>query len=469
MPSSFSLAAAFIKCLTAIEPNSSVASASLNARFWRDSLLCSLLFAAILGTATPNPLFAGLVVTGAATTGKVAVPLSTGSCEKPAWLTELSLGVREGYDSNLFLSMNSGVRASWFTAISPKACFNLVPLLGKSDFLQAFSLAYVPDFVLYHDNTDETYYAHRFLTTLKGKSGPVSLCLDNAFSYVSGSDLGPTYQDGLSAFSVVAPRERREQFQDRAKFAVRCDAGNFFVRPAASLLFYDMKTRLLNLPGYINYEDRYDVNGGIDFGYLVTPDVAVTVGYRFGHQYQQPFPWNPESSSSDYHRVLGGIEGKPFKWLTLEAQAGPDFRQYSDTTPLVDKNPVKIYADLSATAQIDLANALIFKLRRFQWVSCIGKVPYLDNVYDLSFRHDFTKQLQVEVGIRGAEADYNPIARDDWDLTVCAAVRYAITPHFGVEVTYAYDRGLNEEEGIVNSRCREFERHSVSFGVQTKY
>ena len=467
MPSRFSLAVTLTKCRTSIDSGFGVASH--NVQLLRASTLCGLLLAGTLGLATPSSLFAGTATVEAAGSGETAVLRSGDSWEKPAWLSELSLGVHEGYDSNIFVSTISPKRASWFTTVSPKACFDLMPVFGKPDFLQTFSVGYVPDFVFYHDNSDESFCAHRLVTSLKTASAPVSVSLDNTFSYVNGSDLGPTYPDGLSAFSVVVPKERREQLQDRAKLAVRCDAGSFFARPVGSLLFFDMKSRFLDLPGQINYEDRYDLNGGIDFGYCVAPDLAVTLGYRYGHQYQQAFPWIPESSSNDYQRVLGGIEGKPFSWLKLEAQAGPDFRHYSATTPLEDKNPVKVYADMTATVQLDPANAFIFKYRRFQWLSCIGKVPYLDNLYDLSFRHDFSKQLQVELGVRGAEADYNPIARDDWDLTVCGTVRYAITPQIGVDVSYAYDRGLNAEEGIVNPNSREFVRHSVSFGVQTKY
>ena len=43
-----------------------------------------------------------------------------------------------------------------------------------------------------------------------------------------------------------------------------------------------MKTQLLDLPGYLNYESRYNINGGVDFGYEVTKVVALTVGILTG-------------------------------------------------------------------------------------------------------------------------------------------------------------------------------------------
>ncbi len=85
---------------------------------------------------------------------------------------------------------------------------------------------------------------------------------ENVFTYIDGSATGPTYPGGqYSAFGIGAPRERRAQFQDRGAISLRCDFGPFFIRPTASLLYYDLQTALVNTPGYLNFPDRYDVNG----------------------------------------------------------------------------------------------------------------------------------------------------------------------------------------------------------------
>jgi hypothetical protein len=60
-----------------------------------------------------------------------------------------------------------------------------------------------------------------------------------------------------------------------------------------------MMTKLLDVTGYQNYVDRYDVNGGADFGYRVEPQLAVTLGYRYGHQYQEQLSFSPFSSPSN--------------------------------------------------------------------------------------------------------------------------------------------------------------------------
>ena len=117
----------------------------------------------------------------------------------------------------------------------------------------------------------------------------------------------------------------------------------------ASLLYYNLKTDWHNAGiapylGYQNFPDRYDVNGGADLGFKVIPALAVTLGYRYGHQYQEQFPatisGDRHYSSSDYQRVLVGLEGNLWSWLNVRLVAGPDFRVYNSMAPVNDFHPV---------------------------------------------------------------------------------------------------------------------------------
>ncbi|HYG34267.1 MAG TPA: hypothetical protein VEC99_05760, partial [Clostridia bacterium] len=375
--------------------------------------------------------------------GVPAAQSSTGF-QKPAWLTDLSIGVKESYDNNVFLSgvesrflpatypvpEGSAValkeRSSWVTTVSPKVGFNFAPLLGSQHAISVLSLGYAPDFAIYHDEDSESYNAHRLAQTIKLKSGDFSLSLDNGFNYIDGSDVGPTYPGGLlNALATAAPRERREQFQDRGKVSLQYDINKWFVRPTASLLYFDLRTVQQNVAGYQNYADRYDVNGGADVGYRVNPNLALTLGYRYGHQYQEQYSFSPYSSPSDYNRVLLGVEGKPLKWLKLELQGGPDFRSYAPDsaahlTPVNDKDPVKYYGEASVTAEVSAKDTLAFKYRQFQWVSSTGRIPYFDSLYDLNYRHKFTPKFTMDLGARLLTWDYSSgnlvptNRRDDW-------------------------------------------------------
>jgi hypothetical protein len=417
--------------------------------------------------------------------------------KKPAWLTDLSVGVKQSYDDNIYLSGVSGRFlpptyevppgsvaalknvASWVTTVSPKVGVNLAPVIGVEN-IDNLSLNYAPDFVNYYEAQSENYNAQRFGTTIKAHAGAFSLALENSLFYIDGDNVAPTYPGAMySAIGIAAPRERREQVQDRSNIALRYDGSWWFIRPTASLLAYDMKTELINVVGYQNYCDRYDVNGGADFGWKVLPKSAVTLGYRYGYQYQQQFSFSPYSSPSHYQRLLVGFEGNPWTWLDVKIAAGPDFRDYpGDTlthiTPVNDKTPVKFYGESSITAKVSAKDSLIFKSKQFQWVSSIGKVPYYDSIVDLGYHRVLTSKLSADLGGRLWIADYASgnlpaCKRDDWQYTVQAGLTYNFNTHLVANVAYALNLGRNAQENVVDPQTREYNQNLVSMGLLLKF
>ena len=415
--------------------------------------------------------------------GQAATP-STAAFQKPAWLTDLSVGVKESYDDNIYLCGYGTMRdhSSWLTTVTPKIGFNFAPLTG-TNFFQTLAFNYAPEVNAYHNAPSENFTAHRLGGTIKGKVDAFSFALDNGFTFVDGSETGPAYPDGRSCYATAAPRERREQIQDKAKITLQYDADKWFVRPTAALLYYDLMTALKDpsLPttpkGYDNYADRYDVNGGVDFGYKFNPHLAATIGYRYGHQYQQQFSFDTShlSSSSDYQRVLAGIEGNPWKWLTVALQAGPDFRNYGPNAPVNDPHLVTYYGEATLAAKASARDTFTFKYKQWQWVSSTGKVPYFDSSYDLAYNRKCTEKLSVDLGGRIATADYTSgnvaiSQRDDWQYIVSAGVSYAFTSNFSATASYAIDLGRNDQDGLtVNPATREYDRQLVSLGFQYKF
>jgi hypothetical protein len=415
------------------------------------------------------------------------------SFQKPAWLTELSVGVRQSYDNNVFLSGASspylprlytlpvdsapalkGV-GSWVTTVSPRISVNVAPLLA-TESLQVLSLGYAPDFANYYEAPSEDYNAHRFPAAIKAQAGAFALALENNVAYVDGNTVAPTYPGGFySAIGIAAPRQRREQIQDRLNVTLRYDGDWWFIRPAASLLYYDMKTELMNVLGYQNYCDRYDVNGGADLGWKIAPKMAATLGYRYGYQGQQQFSFSPYSSPSDYQRLLVGFEGTPWNWLEVRIVGGPDFRVYEgDTlahiTPVSDKTPVKYYGDAMLAAKLSPKDTLIFKAKQFQWLSSLGKVPYYDSIYDLSYHRVLTTHLGAELGFRAWDADYNSgnlpaCRRNDWQYTCLAGLTYTFSTHFSANLAYSLDLGRNAQADVINPQGREYNQNLVSLGV----
>jgi len=428
--------------------------------------------------------------------------------QKPAWLTELSVGVKESYDDNVFLAgcpsqyfpaytLPAGSVAavknvrSFVTTISPKIGFDFVSLLGGPGALQTLTLSYAPDFAFYHEASSENYSNHRFGTAAKAKMGDFSFQLDNTFNYVNGNNLAPVYPGNFrSAYGYAPSRERRDQIQDRSTITFRYDQEKWFLRPTASLLYYELYTqRLAGYTGYQNYVDRYDVNGGGDLGYKLNKNLAVTVGYRYGAQYQQKLsaaidPYN-QSSSSIYQRTLLGLEGKLFDWLEFKIQAGPDFRRYGNTAPVRDQSPTTYYGDAGLTATFSKQDTVTFNYRQWRWVSGTGAVPTFEGNYDLIYRHKFNNKLSGNLGLRLQDADYvcglsyipathTPTTagtnlRHDMQYTVSAGVQYAFTANLSADLSYTYDIGANDMEGITNPNAREYKHQLISLGLQAKF
>ena len=406
---------------------------------------------------------------------------------KPAWLTELSLSAKESYDDNVLLVSGDGPmkpQSSLVSTVGGKAGFNFAPLIGPDSLFQTLGFGYNPEADFYHNAPDETYNVHRVSSLIKGKADNFSFSLDNGFIYVNGNETAPTYlgaDANRSGFASVVPKERREQIQERTKAVLQYDLDSFFIRPTASVLYYDMMTTLSAATGYQNYPSRADVNGGTDLGYRLTQDLAVTLGYRYGHQYQQRMPAfidsNQFASGSDYQRVLVGLEGKPWHWLTLAGQAGPDFRHYDSTAAINDRDDITYYAEASATAEITGQDTLSFKYKQWRSVAYSGRLPYFDSNYELNYHRKLTRQLAFDLTGRIAAYDFtcasdpkNKNQRNDYLYSIQPGFTYAFTPHFSVTAAGSIDFGVNAQDNAPGgANLREFEHNVASVGATYKF
>jgi len=428
-----------------------------------------------------------IMITGAANADENVYP-STGSgssafvLNKPAWATELSFAVKEGYDNNLLGVSGDGMpkRYSWVTTLSPKIGIDLAPLINNQN-IQVLSLKYEPDFSMYSQDSDENNNAHRILNTIKTNSDNASFSLDNSFIYVDGSSIAPIYKspDNVrSCYAHALPRERRNQYQDRMNFKLQFNWDQFFVRPTGDLQYWDMLTDQKNISGYQNWVDRYDINGGMDVGRKISSQLALFLGYRYGRQYQGGVINSNYSSTNDYQRAIVGVEGKPFKWLTLSAVAGPDFREYDDSAPVNDKNQVNFYGECSLKAEISKNDAITAKYKGTRWISSTGQVPTFDNGFDLGYRHKFDTSVTWNLNGGIKNADYTvgnlntgsaPSLRNDWLYTFSTGVIYDFNAHIGVNMNIAVNLGRNEQDGITNANYREFDQCVTSIGMFSKF
>jgi len=424
---------------------------------------------------------------------------------KPAWLTDLSLGVSEGYDDNLLGVSGNGLqpKGSWFTTVSPKIAFNLAPLTGPQSPFQSLSLSYAPDLVTYHADPAENYDAHRVGGEIKGATGAFSFSANDSFLYNDGSRIAPTY--ALNQLSGAAgnqfdkyrnqfannfPRERRDQIQDREATRLQYDIGPAFVRASSDLILYNLDTYWHNTGkapylGYQNYVDRSDVKGGTDFGYNIVTNVALTVGYRYGSQYQQRFPSTISSdshySSGTYQQALFGAEGKPFRWFDAYITAGPDFRNYNPNAPVPDLHPVRYYGKAGFLVTLSTNQDITFAYKNWSWVSSSGNVPEMDSSYIVTYHWKAASRLDLVLAAEILNVDYTigddhlgtaPSYRIDRMYELSPGLNFAITPHLSASLNYTFDAGNNALSSIPASShpaYKEFTRDLVMLGLNYKF
>lgn len=402
---------------------------------------------------------------------------------RPSWLTEVSVTAREGWESNVFLTNTAGPegrdlanRPSLVTTVSPKVAVDFAPLLEEANPDLKFthlSLGYAPEIVRYLDQPGENYDAHRLAQGIQASWGAFSLLADNQISIVEGTNTTPQYSERSSVATALI-RERRDQIQDRASIQLKYGAGDGFLRPAASLLYYDLQTALRapvdENQGWQNYADRYDVNGGADFGYKVLPDFYLVAGYRHGHQHQGNLFAAPANSTNDYERVLFGWEGKPAPWLKTQAQFGPDFRTYGGDRPFGhDGDDTRLFFDVSAAFEISRKDTLSLKARQWEWLSGSGVSSYQDLAASVAYRHAWSDVLDTGVELKWSEADYDaPSSLHDSLYTVKEELAWTVNARVSIRADYSFSRA---QDMTRNPNCsgREFANHQVGLAVKVSY
>jgi len=427
--------------------------------------------------------------------------------QKPDWLKEVSITFKEGYDSNIYMADFGSLanKDSWVTTVIPKVGIDFAPLIEQDSgekSVETFRLTYSPEISIYHGAESEDNTAHKIASLLKGRVGDFSYGVDNGFTYVDGrkQSLDSLY-NGASASADISPyssgsfRERRDQFQDKFKSYLRYDVSDeYFVRTVTTGQWYDLHVEPRTDPGYVNFPDRYDANAGVDLGYKMNPltgltsieglshDYALTLGFRYGHTQQQMI-YTPVGVGSlvqyksDYQRVLAGIEGSPFKWLRIDFQVGPDFRNYGRGFPTINgassattssgfyaANNTSFYAEGSATVNLTSVDSLVFMGKQWQWVASTGQGVYEDKSYDFSYRRKITPDLTGTAGYRYNGGEYfAPSSRDDNLYTFYGGLAYKIDENWSTTLDYSFGRGISDDSV---ARARESDRHFVVCGVK---
>jgi Putative beta-barrel porin 2 len=401
----------------------------------------------------------------------------------PAWLSAASLSVKEGYDSNIYgvsdnLPGHPAIAniSSMSTTLSASFALNLLAAFEPQDggFLKDLTLAYSADYAQYAAAPREDNLRNTLTFHAAGKAGPWSLVIDNTLLYVDGSkeDEFFNFYNNLG-YGVV--RERRNQVQERNTSFLRYDATDWFIRAVYSASYYNLLIDEHNpvgaYKGYANWINRDDVNAGLDLGYNVAPNFALVAGWRLGSQVQAHYYYSLVADDSTYNRALLGFEGKPLSWLQTQILAGPDYRRYSNAAHLglTGDRHTWFYLKGQLAADLTPADTLTASARVWHFVSSAGVASIQETIENLTYRHEFTRQLSASVGLNELGHRYDaPTVRDDWTTAVPVDVTYAMTRDLSVSAGYSATSG-HSHYPVAVTPGQNFEDNIVSLSVKASF
>jgi hypothetical protein len=402
---------------------------------------------------------------------------------RPSWLSAASLSVKEGYDSSIYgvsdnLAGHPAIAnvSSWFTTLSASVTFDLLAASEPRDsgFLKTLTLAYSADYTRYAAAAREDNLRNTLTLEAAGKGGPWSFSIDNPLLYVDGSREDEFF-NFYNNLGYGAVRERRNQIQERNASFLRYDAADWFVRAVDSAAYYnlliDEHDPVGAYKGYANWVNRDDVNAGLDLGYKLTPDFSLLAGWRLGSQTQAHYYYSLVGDDNTYNRALLGLEGRPLSWLQAQLLAGPDFRRYANSASLgiVGERHTWLYLQGQLTATLTPADTLTASEKVWHFVSSAGVASIQETSENLTYRHDFSKQISASVGLRELGHRYDaPTVRDDWATSVPVDVTYSLTRDLSVSADFAPTSG-HSHYPVAVSPGQNFEDNIVSLSVKAAF
>lgn len=393
-------------------------------------------------------------------------PATIGASPSPKprdWRFIANITASESFDSNVFLQDTTSLahRQSFVTSVAPSVGAEWTP---GPELLVAAS--YSPEIVRYHAEPTENHNDHRGNLNFVGRLGDASYEVLNSVTWIDGSKTGPTFSGVCGAPSIggIPIRDRRAAINLKESFKLQYPIGDWFIRPISAWYMNDYLTDHSSAPGYLNYADRADMNGGVDFGYKVFEKTYVVMGYRCGHQDQQACLTSPLEYSNDYHRMLFGAEGSPLPWLKFSLLAGPEFRRFGPNVAVgFDRNQDQLFVDFTATLTLGKDDVVKLTSNRYTRPAYTGRNQLQEFICEATWNHKFDNAWSGSLGFTSYLADYAPVARNDAIYTPTVGLTYQFNKHLSADLRYSFDGTVSE---VPATEGREYTRHLTRLGVR---
>jgi hypothetical protein len=380
--------------------------------------------------------------------------------------------LRETFDSNVYLQdvEPSPLIPNAMRPFQESFVTTIIPRLGL-DYRPApafgAAVSYSPEVNFFHAESSEDHVTHRGLINMSGRIGEIGWEVPNSFTWIDGSEVGPTWggPGGAPAIGGVPIRDRRAAFIYRGGVRLVHARDRWLVRPAMSGYLHDFFTEQRVAPGYVNYIDRSDLNGGIDVGYKVYENTHFVTGYRYGFQTQDRVINSPLRYDNEYHRVLFGLEGQPAKWIRLGISLGPDFRHFGErTAPDFDNRHTLLNVDSAVVITPGARDTITLTARRHAQPAYASPTAYEDITYDFAWRHKLSERFAATAGFRAYIGDWlSPVNREDWIYTPSGMLTYTHDQHISADLAYSYDW---VDSKVPDTAGREYTRHLVSVALR---
>ena len=417
-------------------------------------------------------LISCLLLPGGVPCAAAAAPAAAAAAAAPSPV-EVAFTGSLGYDNNVYL-VDQGTLGRVDSVVSTEGAKVGTP------FGCGASASYAATGSRFWNASDEDNVKHQLAAGYKHAFDALSVAAATEFAQVQGEGQGSVYgtMPGTSSFTTVAPRERRDQLQNKTDLAVRYDTRLGFVRGVGKLQYWDMQTHALT--GAENYRDRYDLNGGADFGRaFAMGGPEYYLGYRRGYFYQDTdggtfsSPPAPNASATNpYNRFLAGVDGKITPSLKLAAQLGWTVNEYTSSYLGADKSLEGLYQDVTATWKAAANDELQLKTTMARSVSSASAASVLASSYQLGWKHDFSKQWSATLTGRLSKNNYDGSSTDRSDVlyTGIAALTWNSSAMLAWTLSVTQDFAKNTRTKVTETFSDEaaFEHTLVSAGVTWK-
>lgn len=373
----------------------------------------------------------------------------------PAWQFQApEVKASVGYNSNLY-GVRQGALANQSSMV-----FGVEPTLTTT-YRERLRLQYSARAETYTSAHSEDNIRHNLGLRLNGGEDAWRYSLQSTQTRVQGSGEALIYDSGRNAYGTVYPRERRNQWQNRSSYSVEWRPAETFVRSRGRLLYYDLDTRTDNTPGYQNYLNRYDLNGGFDVGReleVIGGDLYFAVRHGYTHQGNQ----GPTEStrSNHYERYFVGWEGRLLEErLRGVIEAGFGTHRYNNGP--ADTRLTRPYYRIELSWQVDETNRLRLEASEWQWVSSnvTGQGPgnfgrglsvrFMN--YTIGWDSELDNGWQLRTHFHATGSNYDGRTINDWVYTVGGELNIPLGDDWKGQVSLQQNYGRDEKQNLARS------------------